>query len=74
MTRFALLAYASVGHLFNEDFALPENVYAGFGTDCQLMTTANAALLQPAMKSGHDLEMMNAIYMADHASRVPCPK
>jgi hypothetical protein len=74
MKRFVLLAFATVGKLYNDDFALPTEVYAGFGSECQVMTTRNAALLQRSLRRGDDLGMVSALQMASTAPKVPCPK
>jgi hypothetical protein len=74
MRRFTLLAFASVGRLYNDDFALPNEVYAGFGTDCQVMTTSSAAFLNRELRRGDDSGMMHALQMTSGAKRVACPK
>jgi hypothetical protein len=74
MKRFTLLAFASVGRLYNDDFALPAEVYAGYGTDCQVMTSSDAALLHRELRRGDDSGMIHALQMTSGAKRVPCPK
>ncbi len=55
MKRFVFLAFVTVGGLRNDDFMLPDKTYVGFGTDCQVLPTNDAATLQRAAKSRGDL-------------------
>lgn len=74
MKRFVFLAFLTVGFLRNEDFMLPDNVYAGSGSSCQVMATNDAAALQREAKFGGDNGMLSAMMLASSAKTVACPK
>ena len=74
MKRFVFLAFVTVGSLRNEDFMLPDNVYVGHGSDCQVMSTNDAATLQRTVKFGGDSGMLRGMMSASSAKRVTCPK
>jgi hypothetical protein len=74
MARFKFLSFSAVGFLANEDFTLPPKVYVGYGTVCQVMTTAQAAKLQSAAKYDGALGMNAAMAMTASADKVECPK
>lgn len=74
MKRFVFLTFVAVGALRNDDFILPDKVYVGYGSVCQVLTTNAAAKLQDSAKHGGDLGLFNAMTMASDAPKVPCPK
>jgi hypothetical protein len=74
MKRFVFLTFVAVGALRNDDFMLPDKVYVGYGSACQVLTTNAAAKLQDGAKHGGDLGLFNAMTMASDAPKVPCPK
>lgn len=74
MKRFVFLTFVAVGALRNDDFILPDKVYVGYGSACQVLTTNAAAELQRAAKYGGDLGFFNAMTTASDAPKVPCPK
>jgi hypothetical protein len=74
MKRFVFLAFLTVGSLRNEDFMLPDSVYVGHGSDCQVMATNDAATLQRTVKFGGDSGMLRGMMSASSATRVACPK
>jgi hypothetical protein len=74
MKHFVFLTFGAVGALSNDDFMLPDKVYVGYGSACQVLTTNAAAKLQRAAKYGGDLGFFNAMTMASDAPKVPCPK
>jgi len=74
MKRFVFLAFVTTGTLRNDDYMLPEKVYVGFGTQCQVMTTNDAASVQRSVKFGGDSGMANGYLTAMGAPKVLCPK
>jgi hypothetical protein len=54
MSRFRFVSFIVVGSLRNDDFELPEQVYAGFGRECWAMKTNDAATSQRLVKLYHD--------------------
>jgi hypothetical protein len=72
MRRFRFLSFIVVGGLRNDDFLLPDQVYVGYGTECWVMRTNDAATSQRLVKSWHD----DATAWMTIASlpRVGCPK
>ena len=68
------LAFTAVGALANDDFRLPDNVYVGYGSKCQVLSKTNCAKLQDAAKFGGNYGFMNAMAMAQDAPKTPCPK
>lgn len=74
MKRFVFLAFVTTGALRNDDYILPEKIYVGFGTQCQMMTTNDAALVHRSVKFGGDSGMANGYLTAMGAPKVLCPK
>lgn len=74
MRWFVFLAFSFVGVLRNDDYKLPEKVYVGHGTACQMMTTNDAAILQETAKYRGESGVLNAMTMAVNAPKVACPK
>ena len=74
MKRFVFLTFMAVGTFRNDDFILPDKIYVGYGSACQVLTTNAAAKLQDAAKYGGDSGIFNAMAMASDAPKVPCPK
>ena len=73
MKRFIFLAFVTTGALRNDDYMPPEKVYVGFGTECRVMTTNDAAVLQHNVKFGGDSGMTSGFMAAAGASKVSCP-
>jgi hypothetical protein len=74
MKRFVFLAFLTVGHLRNDDFMLPEKVFVGYGTQCQVMSSNDTAVLQRDAKYSGDSDMVRSMMSASGAPKVACPK
>lgn len=74
MRRFVFLAFVTVGSLRNDDYLLPEKTYVGFGTECQVLSTNDAATIQRMVRRPGDDGMMRAMIWTSQAPKVPCPK
>ena len=74
MRRFVFLAFSVVGSLRNDDYMLPDKTYVGFGTECQVLATNDAAALQREARQPGDSSLMRAMMVATSAPKVPCPK
>jgi hypothetical protein len=74
MNRFVFLTFSIAGALRNDDFILPNQVYVGYGSACQVLTTNDAAELQKSAKYGGDSGMRSARIWALNAKKVLCPK
>jgi len=74
MKHFVLFAFTAAGALNNNDFILPEKIYVGYGDDCQVLTTEDASRLQDMASFGVRSNLSNAMILASHAPKVPCPK
>ena len=74
MRRFVFLAFVTVGSLRNDDYVLPEKTYVGFGTECQVLPTNDAAKIQRMVRRPGDEGMTAAMMWTNQAPKVPCPK
>ena len=74
MSWFVFLAFSMVGSLRNDDFMLPDKVYVGCKSVCQVLSTNDAAELQHSAKNDGDSGMRNARLRAFNAKKVSCPK
>jgi hypothetical protein len=73
MKRFVFLAFVTVGPLANDDYMLPEKTYVGFGSECQMLKTSDAAILNRWARERGDSWLMRAMMYANAAPKVPCP-
>jgi hypothetical protein len=74
MKRFVFLAFTAVGMLRNDDYMLPDKVYVGRDTTCQVMATNDAAMLNRAARDRTDSGLIRAMMLASGALTVMCPK
>ena len=72
MARFRFLSFIAVGALRNDDFFLPDQAYVGYGTECRVMKTNDAATSQRLVRTWHDDS--TAWRTISSLPNVACPK
>ena len=74
MKHFVFLTFSAVGALLNNGYMLPNNIYVGYGGDCQVLTAEDTSILQDAANYGGPSGLSNARIWASNAPKWPCPK